>query len=165
MTETITAYHEAGHAVMAYQFGATIESIDIGRDPAGPGDRYGAATIVWHFDWQRSKEGRQKAAMVALAGPAAEMIHSQEPYHPGLIAEWAEDWRQAWEAYAPLVPDDRKRLAALEQVTVDVFGHLYSDEHWAGLAALADEIEAHQMLEWPEIQETLSQWLGIPRQR
>ena len=45
--------------------------------------------------WRRSRisndEFAKIAVQVSLAGPVAEMIYSGDPYHPGLVAEWASD--------------------------------------------------------------------------
>jgi hypothetical protein len=60
----------------------------------------------------------KKAVQVSLAGPVAEMIHSGDPYHPGLVAEWAADWQEAWNSAVLLYADERQRLAYLEQVSI-----------------------------------------------
>ena len=155
---SITAYHECGHAVMARHVGAVVTHITIEPEP-GQG-RYGDTQIQWAGDWRENRDSRQRAAMVALAGPAAEMIHRQTPYHPGLVAEWAEDWRLAWTAYEPLAREERQRLKVLEQVTQLVFDHLYQDGVWAAVAALADELEAHESLDREMIESVLEAWMG-----
>ena len=99
------------------------------------------------------------SVLVALAGPVAEMIHSGEPYHPGFVAEWAADWKAAWEAAAPLVPAERKRLAYLEQTTAQLYRLLDREDHWAALAAIVDNLLAHETLEGEEVEDIMQQWL------
>jgi hypothetical protein len=88
------------------------------------------------------------------------MIHTGEPYHPGLVAEWAADWQVAWEAAANLIPEKRKRLAYLEQATVDLYRILDGEADWAALAAIVDNLLAHETLEGEEVDDIVRQWLG-----
>ena len=97
---------------------------------------------------------------VSLAGPVAEMIYSGDPYHPGLVAEWPTDWRQAWEAAMPLHPNERKRLQYLEQTSIQLYHRLKEDDLWAALAALADNLLAHETLEGEQVEEIVGAWLG-----
>jgi ATP-dependent Zn protease len=87
------------------------------------------------------------------------MIHSGEPYHPGFVAEWAADWKTAWEAVAPLIPAERRRLVYLEQATVKLHRLLQQDEYWAALAAIVDNLLAHETLEGEEVEDIVRQWL------
>ena len=76
LTEEITAWHEAGHAMMAVMCGGTIERVTIEPpDDDGP-VRYGDTVTRW-----ARMSGRQLAEaeiQVSLAGPVAEMIYSGE---------------------------------------------------------------------------------------
>jgi hypothetical protein len=99
--------------------------------------------------------------MVALAGPVAERIHSGEPFHPGLVGEWSADWKTAWEVSAELIPDERKRLAYLEQTTVELYRLLDGEDHWSALAAIVDNLLAHETLEGEDVEEIISQWIGM----
>ena len=91
------------------------------------------------------------------------MIHSGDPYHPGFVAEWAADWKAAWEAAweaaRPLVPQERKRLVYLEPTTVKLYRLLENDEYWAALAAVVDNLLAHDTLEGEEVEVIFRQWL------
>lgn len=156
----ISAYHEAGHAFMAVYVGARVRCVTI--EPAwddGP-RRHADIQIEWPLDSCGQRIRQEKLAQVALAGPVAEMIHSGEPYHPGFVAEWSADWGAAWEATQLLIPDDRKRLAYLEQVVVRLYRLIASELHWAALAAIVDHLLAHETLEGAEVEEIVRQWLG-----
>lgn len=56
--------------------------------------------------------------------------------------------------------DERKRLAFLEQVSVELHRLLQRDDVWAALAALADHLLAHETMEGEEVVEIVGQWLG-----
>lgn len=155
----ISAYHEAGHAFMAIYVGARVRSVTIDPDRDDGPERHADIQVEWPLGRFSEEELYGKMVMVALAGPVAEMIHSGQPYHPGFVAEWAADWKIAWEAAAPLMPSDRRRLAYLEQSTVNLYRLLNRDEHWAALAAIVDNLLAHETLEGDDVEEIVSHWL------
>ena len=155
----ISAYHEAGHAFMAVRLGARVRSITI--DPAwddGP-MRFGDARIEWPAGEFSERELCEKMVLVALAGAVAEMIYSGQPYHPGFVAEWAADWAQAWEASATLYSDEVNRLKHLEEMTVQLYRTMRRNDHWAALAAIVDDLLAHETLEGEQVEEIVAAWL------
>jgi hypothetical protein len=97
--------------------------------------------------------------LVSLAGPVAEMLHTGDPWHPGLVPEWAGDWRDAWAAAGEFLPDERERLAYLEQRSLWLYRWLRRDEHWACLGALVDNLLAHETLEGDEVTEIYEAWM------
>lgn len=156
----LTAYHEAGHALMAHLLGGKVRQVTIEPDNDDGPVRHGDTQVLWHRAGIGEKEFVMVAVQVCLAGPVAEMIYSGEPYHPGSVAEWAADWRDAWEAAAPLHTDERKRLKYLEDVSVQLYHRLKEDDLWATLASLADNLLAHETLEAEQVEEIVSEWLG-----
>jgi len=156
--EEISAYHESGHAFMAVRVGAQVRSVTIDPDWDDGPRRTGDAQIAWQPGRWSNKEYHQKRIMVALAGPVAEMIHSGDPFHPGLVEEWQGDWSEALRAAAELHTDHQRRLAHLETTTVELYQWLRQDQHWAALAALADHLLAHETLEGEQVLEILAPW-------
>ena len=129
------------------------------------------ATVLPNFDdlpkrsgdvrvrWDTSTNWKSKA-LVALAGPAAEMVFREEPLHPGFIAEWAEDWAIAWDYSKIASTNEKNRLALLEQIAIELYHTFRRDEIWNAVAALADELLAHETLYQAEIEETIRFWIG-----
>ena len=154
-----TAYHEAGHAFLATYLGGRVRSLTIEPDRDDGPERFGDATIEWRRDRMSTREFHEKLVLVALAGPVAEMLYRGEPLHPGYVAEWVEDWRLAWRAAELLVADERRRLAFLEDVTRQVYQMFDQTEAWAAIAALADELLAHETLEREQVRDVLSVWM------
>jgi ATP-dependent Zn protease len=159
MSDTI-AYHEAGHALMAHLLGGQVRSVTIEPDRDDGPERQGDTQILWRRRGVSDREYAQMAVQVCLAGPVAEMIYTGDPYHPGMVAEWAGDWREAWELATVLQPDERKRLQWLEEASVRLYHRLKQDDYWAALAALADNLLAHETLEGEQVAEIISDWLG-----
>ena len=156
--QDIVAYHEAGHALVAHILGGKVKQITIDPDNDDGPERFGDTEIRWKRTTDETQL-LQNVIQVSLAGPVAEMIYSGDPYHPGLVPEWAADWREAWDAAQHLFPEERKRLQYLEQVSVELYHRMKRDDFWEALAAIADHLLAHDTLEADEFRELVSAWL------
>lgn len=154
----LIAYHEAGHVLTAVLLGGKVKHVSIDPDSADGPERYGDTEIHWRRNVS-DKDYAKIAVQVSLAGPAAEMIYSGDPYHPGMVAEWAADWQEAWTAATHLHADERQRLDYLEQVSIQLYHRLKRDDLWPALAALADHLLAHETLEGEEVEEIVGEWL------
>ena len=155
----VDAYHEAGHAFMAIYLGGQVRSVTITPDNDDGPDRYGDVQVLWQHDQFTERELCENMLRVALAGPVSEMIHRGEPLHPGFVAEWSTDWAEAWNTAAALHTDDKRRLAYLEKTTVELYRTLERDDHWAALAAVVDNLLAHETLEGEQVEEIIAQWI------
>ena len=158
MAELI-AYHEAGHALVAHLLGGVVRQVTIEPDNDDGPAREGDTQVLWRRSGVSEKEFAVTAVKVCLAGPVAEMIYSGDPIHPGMVAEWAGDWRDAWSAAAPLHADERKRLTYLEDVSIQLYHRLQDENVWAALASLADNLLAHETLEAEQVAEIVGEWL------
>ncbi len=154
----LAAYHEAGHAFMAYYLGGAVRSVTVEPEWYDGPDREADIEIEWPLDRLTAAQLSRNIALVALAGPAAEMLHRGEPLHPGLVAEWAADWRMAWEATQEIWPNHRDRLTKLEQETRQVYHLLNEDSNWAIVAAIVDSLVAHETLDGEEVAEIVRHW-------
>lgn len=146
---SIVAYHEAGHALLAERLGghvlmATIEPVD----DDGP-RRHGETQIAWRTADMTRQEFAMRQLQVALAGPVAEMIYSDEQYEPRLIREWWADWIVATASIRELKPaiTDDEVLQFVNKVLKELIAYFSQDETWDRLAMLADHLEAHQSLD------------------
>ena len=159
--ETLTAYHEAGHAVIGYALGGQIDGMQLGGEADGwlP-DRFGDCRVNWgrvdpDCDWQRQRE-----VLTTLAGPVSEMVYRGEARDLALYGPWQDDWRRAWETSETLVSDPARRTRMLRQLLGQLEDQIRTDGCWAAIAALADELLAHETLEQDQISETLRFWIG-----
>ncbi|QDT96891.1 hypothetical protein [Gimesia aquarii] len=159
MTEELTAYHEAGHVLMAVHVGARVHSVTIDPDWDDGPERFGDAQLSWPEGRFDQKNYLEKAVLVALAGPVAEMIHTGDPFHPAMVAEWSGDWREAWKAAATLFPQQPARMQYLEQKTLGLYQMLRTDAYWSAIGELVDQLLAHETLEEEMIYEIISHWV------
>ncbi|QDT92117.1 hypothetical protein [Gimesia algae] len=159
MTEELTAYHEAGHVLIAVYAGARVHSVTVDPDWDDGPERFGDAQISWPEGALDLKTGLEKAVLVALAGPVAEMIHTGDPFHPALVSEWSGDWQQAWQAAAGLVPQHKPRMQYLEKQTISLYQLLREDSYWSAIGDLVDQLLAHETLEEEMIYEIIAHWL------
>lgn len=155
----IVAYHEAGHALMAALLGGEVMYVTIEPDNDDGPDRQGDTQVLWRRSNKTDQEFATLAIQVSLAGPVAEMIYSGDPYHPGMVAEWAADWDEAWTSAALLHKGQRQRLEYLEQLSIQLYHRLKADDLWPALASLADHLLAHETLEGEQVGEIIGQWL------
>ncbi len=154
MPELRTAFHEAGHCVMAVMLGGIVEVATIAPDPDERKSRFGDVRIRW----SRSQDWKSQA-LAALAGPAAEAVYLQQPLHPGFVEEWSEDWKIAWDLSQFASKDEKKRLVLLERISAELYQIFNKDSVWNAVAALADELLAHETIYQEEIEETIRFWM------
>ena len=158
MDDQLTAFHEAGHAFAAFYLGAKVKSVSIDPDWDDGPKRYGDTIVLWSKRRFTDREMAEKSAMVALAGPVAEMIFTEQPFHPATVAEWQNDWLMALQAMQHIA-EPQRRLASLEQTTVELYEVFREDHHWAAIGAIADHLLAHETLDWEMLQEAVEPWV------
>ncbi|GAA4434886.1 cell division protein FtsH [Bremerella cremea] len=159
MDEEVNAYHEAGHALMALMVGARVRYVTLEPEWDDGPDRFAEIRVEWPLDRFTRKQLYEKMVLVALAGPVAEMIHNEEPLHPGFVAEWAGDWEAAWIATGNFLYSNQKRVVYLESTTRTIYDLLGQDHHWAALAAIVDNLIAHETLDGEVVEEIVQAWL------
>ncbi len=158
MTHEITAFHEAGHVYAAFYVGADVRSATIDPDNDDGPNRSGDTVVMWDRRRFSQQELMENGAWVALAGPVAEMIHLQRPFHPAGIAEWRQDWEAAFECLTD-ISNIQQRLARLERITIDLYQAFSQDHHWAVIGAVADNLMAHETLDQEMLSEIIAPWM------
>ena len=111
--------------------------------------------VVPNSNWQIERE-----LLTILAGPVAEAIYRGEPLHPAVFPPWRYDWEQALIRCAKMVSEKKKCVRLLEKLYATLHQRMSEDECWAAVAAVADELLAHEYLEREQILATLQFWIG-----
>jgi len=149
-----TAYHEAGHCVVAVLLGGKVEWATITPDRDDGPNRWGDVRVKW--------QGRPRwvaQSLVYLAGPAAELVYRDESLHPAFVPEFASDWNSAWEASIASQKSDQDRLKLLERLSDELYQIIKRQDHWNAVAEIADLLLAHETIEYEEIHETVHRWI------
>ncbi len=161
--EILTAYHESGHAVVGYALGGRIDRLQLGgeADDWLP-DRFGDCRIVWgqvdpNLNWQQQRE-----VLTILAGPIAEMVYRGQKLHPAQYGPWQHDWQHAWSISRALVEDPVGRARMLEKLIRQLHVYIQSEPCWSTIAALADELAAHEILDADQIEDVIGFWFRRP---
>lgn len=158
--ETLSAYHEAGHAVVAYALGARIESVSLwGEADEFLPERFGEVRVNWGRVLPTADGQLQRELLAVLAGPIAEMIYRGERIEPARYAPWQADWEHAVQCVQTLAGDRRRQLELLQIAWVELERRLRDDDCWAAIASVADELLAHEELEEDQVAELLEFWL------
>jgi hypothetical protein len=115
---------------------------------------HGQVDIEWP-----SRRSLSDELAVILSGPIAEMIYRSEPMHPGLVAEWSQDWMQAWSLARPHAATDTRCLEMLEQIVARLHRTLSQDQYWAAISAVQDLLLAHEEIGHEVIVYEVNAWL------
>ena len=160
MDDEVTAYHECGHAIIAIISGARVKQLTLEPEWDDGPARYGDARVEWRVSNYSARELRLRKAQTALAGPVAEMVYTGDPFHPAFVAEWQSDWDIASSELQPLQPDPQRLMRMLEQVTRELHQLMSNEPVWPAIAALADELLAHETLDEAQIRAAADFWLS-----
>lgn len=167
----VIAYHEAGHAVVAWSLGILLKEVRI--EPNGGICKHVMVVspmldpeLMTKSDWAKV----EKKAVILLAGEVAEQVGSQMAQHAG-DGEIAELCRYAFKATSESVSpgSDREELRELVQL---IFGNLGSEandwigratvrttnivtENWQRICSLSDALVANSVLSGAEAIRTI----------
>ena len=87
------------------------------------------------------------------------MLYTGAPYHPAVVPHWADDWREAARLAAEFIPTEPLRMRYLAAQARRLWKLLDDEPLWSALAALADELLAHETLDAEQTQDTIAAWL------
>jgi hypothetical protein len=143
---TTAAYHEAGHAFMAHRLGGNVREVSIEPDEDGV---EGRTTVRWPK--AASMELRRQSALVAIAGPMAELHFRGELEQLDTLSAWRADWRQVQSA----LDGERDPQRQLQRWLLEVRATLTDPDEWERLCRIADALAAHGTLDADLLSELL----------
>ena len=130
-----TAYHEAGHAVVALALGRPVHRVSVlpNRDRLGQCE-FGKAVFRPSEDWV------EREVMISLGGLAAEARHT------GTYG-WAEAERDLRHVRRLLAETTDRAAARIEKRMLAKVEHLLADDdHWRAVEAIAAELLVHGVI-------------------
>ena len=154
-TETLTAYHEAGHAIMAVSYGGRIIHVSIDPPDDDGLKRFGESIVQWPKAATRDIEIAE--LKVSLAGPIAELTYDNARESIADCGEFAADWQQAVLSASRLKPE-RSRAKFLAEMERQVWSFFEDENVWAATCAVADELLAHETIEHDQVADVWAFW-------
>jgi len=135
--EHLTAYHEAGHAVIALSQGRIVQEVSIIPGPQRLGHcGVGKGTA------RKLKDSLETDLLILLAGLAAEARLAGRYHLPGA----AQDLRMAERLALMRAPNERQAQRLLERTLAKVEHLLAEAGIWNAVTALAEELLRSQRL-------------------
>ncbi|OYP28216.1 hypothetical protein [Rhodopirellula sp. MGV] len=157
--ETWTAYHEAGHAVIGFLLGGTIESVGMyAEEDDWLPERFGDCHVNWGRVDPNANLQIEREVLTLLAGPVAEMIYREEDMHPADDPTWQHDWQLASQLCRRMFPDPYAREVFMTAALTVLKDQIWRDRCWAAIAAVADELLAHENLDADQLSDILRFW-------
>lgn len=153
--ETLTAYHEAGHALMAVACGGQIVHVSITPPDDDNLARFGESIVQWPT--AAAKDIEMAELKVSLAGPIAELTFDGSRVEIHELPEFAADWQRAVCA-ANQLTSLAKRRTLLSSVERQIWDFFDNENTWAATAAIADLLLTHETIEHDEVNETWDFW-------
>jgi len=149
----LTAYHEAGHAVMAELCGRQVTEVEIVGDPEHTGSVHSLAFPPDRGEGSSShaeNEDIERQLKIIVAGTVAEAVHSgREDWD-----ETSEDLDAAVRLAMRLVDDCEEVLPLLGEIRVEVEKDLLA--HWPAVEAVAVELLERRALTGSELRRLLA---------
>lgn len=154
--EELTAWHEAGHALMAVVRGGRIVHVSIEpENDLGP-LRFGESIVQWPPSPRSQIELSE--IHVSLAGPVAEMIYAGDQQPVAEVPEFADDWQRCVDNVRALTSDLESQWRMLTRAQ-EWLHHFFDQEHcWAAVSAIADELLTHETIEHDCVSEIVRFW-------
>ncbi|QDU83951.1 hypothetical protein Pla163_10520 [Planctomycetes bacterium Pla163] len=141
LDETTSAYHEAGHVLIAHLLGGEVLETTLETELDG---HRGHTQVAWRG--LASRDLARASAFVALAGPIAETLWRGEEPHEESFGAWASDWSEV-ESALDAVAEEEERERVRSHWIATVVAHLRDPASWELLCRVADHLEAHGTLD------------------
>lgn len=158
MDEEAVAYHEAGHAVIAVWLGGAIQYATMEPHWDDQPRRDGEVVVEWRGRLS-SQQQLERELLVALAGPAAELIYQGNEVTSVMLAAWQADWHTAMDLLAGRITDYQARKILLQQIVGKLQRLLDQAPFWSAIAAAADLLLAHGTVDGDAIAEIVAFWI------
>ncbi|MEM9943805.1 MAG: M50 family metallopeptidase [Planctomycetota bacterium] len=153
----VTAYHEAGHAVIATMLGGKVIGVTVEPEEDG---LYGNTEVAWKQNGVSRKTQLVREIQTLIAGPLTEAIYQGKDEYWEVTEESSGDWLKASQLVSELISGRATQSRILAQQVTEIYQVLNSEKCWNAIAALADELEAHETLDAEAAQEVLEFWLS-----
>lgn len=146
-----TAYHEAGHCVIGILMGARVRfaSIDVESE-----HHFGEVEM----EWPRGSSVKSQALAI-LAGPVAEWIYRDGTVSLQDLAPSTGDFQQVLRLSQSFGWTHRKQIDWFNHLIAQLQRQFKRSDCWAAVAAVSDQLLAHDTLEHETIADEVLHWM------
>ncbi len=150
-----TAYHEAGHGVVAVMLGGKVSGLSI----AHQGDsQAGDTRVIWPTGLA------QQPILIndiktALAGPISEMVYEGDYDYLRIRSEHAADWQIVTANLDRLGWEESARGPWLQWQVAQLYEMIRGDSVWSAIADIADLLMLQDEVNGELVHETTAFWL------
>src|ERR1700688_325061 len=153
------AYHEAGHAVVAFVLGMDVELVSIETQGFPPGWLLrGGVLASFNLKGTENRDEAERAATAGLAGEQAERLCcSQKPWRLAKSTQhvrFSGDHTYVEEMLRPFIKDsadERRIIKRLKETARTLLAN-----HWSSVEALAAKLAKRKVLNGSEIKRLVS---------
>lgn len=153
--DEITAWHEAGHAVVAVLLGGVVDTVTVEVPDAAAA---GATGVFWR-NASNTREQCVNDIHVALAGPIAEMIFVGDYDYLRIKQEHAVDWEVVAAAVERMALDAVAAQKLLTSVATNLYQRLREDAVWSAVADVAERLELDGTIDGDTVNDLAGFWL------
>ena len=157
MSDEQTAWHESGHAIVAAILGGTVHSVSIDMEDDS---QAGGTKVEWPVAGLTAQENALREIRVSLAGPVAEMIYAGDYDELRIQSEHEMDWQTATLHVRQLAREPAKQHEILGRIVNELYRLLRQDNTHAAIGDLADQLLAHDSVEFETVEKIVRQWLS-----
>lgn len=153
--DEVTAWHEAGHAVVAVMLGGVVDNVSVEVPDA---EAAGVTGVLW----QNAADTRSQCINdihVALAGPIAEMIFVGDYDYLRIKQEHAVDWEVVAASIGRLGIDAVAAQNLLTSIATGLYQRLREDVVWSAVADVAERLELDGTIDGDTVNDLTGFWL------
>lgn len=153
--DEVTAWHEAGHAVVAVMLGGVVDNVSVEVPDAE------AAGVTGVF-WGNASDTPSQCINdihVALAGPIAEMIFVGDYDYLRIKQEHAVDWEVVATSIGRLGIDAVTAQKLLASIATSLYQRLREDVVWSAVADVAERLELDGTIDGDTVNDLTGFWL------
>ncbi len=153
--DEITAWHEAGHAVVAVLSGGVVDTVTVEVSDASAA---GATGVFWR-NASNTRAQCVNDIHVALAGPIAEMIFVGDYDYLRIKQEHAVDWEVVAAAVERMGLDAVAAQKLLTSIATNLYQRLREDAVWCAVADVAERLELDGTIDGDTVNDLAGFWL------
>lgn len=153
-SDEVTAWHEAGHAVVATILGGEVDTVSIeSEDDFTAGD----TRVLWRVG--DAHEQATNDIQAALAGPVTEMVFLGEYDFLRIKAEHQVDWEVVAESIRRMRLSPQRGADLLNKLSAELYRVIRTDHVWSAIADVAERLQIDGTIDGETVRDQVGFWM------